>query len=655
MSKHLPPPKKKHTKQTKAKAAERADAEEKKILRRKMPETVFSVKAAVPVLAALAVFLLALMLKAEGLKGFASFAIPALLAGAAVLLRAVLSALRREIVEGDLLILAAVLGAFCLKEYAAGAAAMLLYRFTELAEAFLEGRSAAALKKLREGVPSKAGVETEDGIDVVSPELLQLGDIVVVMPGEVIPADGVITEGMTALDTSFLSGESEPRTAAEGAQVLSGSVNLSQMIKMRVLRPASESAAASLVELAEIAHTNRSGREKLIARFTAAFTPAAAIAGILIGLIPPLFNGQWLEWLRRGVLFLLMASPCGLIASVPAIYFGGIKAAARQGIFLKGTRFLEILAKTQTAVFEKTGVITERTYSIEEIFPRSGDGQALLTIAAKAEEGADHPIAQAIRAAAGNPESQEHIEVETIPCRGISAFSEGKHVYVGNAGLMMDHGVTCAVPRRKGTDIHVAVDNGYLGYFLFNNKVRDGAFDALESIRQRGVRTMVMLTGDLHSVARQIASSLSFDMVKTELDPDGKLTALEYLLAAKGDRASLIFVGDGRGDAKLFERADAGIVLGALEEPQAISEADVVIMGEDIRNVAALMRLAKQADVSGRLSVTVSLAARLGALILGLCGALSLTAAVEVEAVAAAYVLFNALRALWGFQLKPED
>ena len=349
-----------------------------------------------------------------------------------------------------------------------------------------------------------------------------------------------------------------------------------------------------------------------------------------------------------------MASPCGLIVSVPATYFGSIVQSARKGVFVKGTKFIETLSRAQTIVFEKTGVITERAYTITEVYPENGNEEELLRLATMAEGKSSNPIAKALRAECGEPE-EESMQVEEIPCRGISVFAGGKHICVGNAGLMMEHGIHCAVPRRKGIAIHVAADNQYMGYFLMTNKTRDGAFDALESMRHRGVRNMVMLTGDLHSVARQIASSLSFDMVKTELDPNGKLTAVEYLSAAKADRATLIFVGDGRNDEKLFERADAGVVLGAIEEPKAIEEADVIVMGEDIQTLAELMRMARQTDLSARLSIIVTLTIRLTGLLLGLFGLVPLMAAVLVEAAATVYSAVNALRAMRGFRFKPEE
>ena len=301
MAKHLPPPKNKHVKPTMTKVAEAADAAERMIQRRKMPETAFSMTAVLPVLAALAIFVLALLLKAQGLKGLVSFVLPAVVAGAAVLWRTVRSALGREFAEGDIMILIAVVGAFLLGEHAAGAAAMILYRFAELLEAFLVAHSRAAMDKLRQGLPKSASVETVDGVNVVPAEEVAVGQTIIVLPGETIPADGVITDGMTSLDTALLTGKAPFKTVAVGSEVMSGCVNQTQMIKIKVTRSAQESAAEKLLELAEISHTNRSSREKFMARFAAAFPLIAAGAGVLIGVIPPLFNHQWLEWLRPAV------------------------------------------------------------------------------------------------------------------------------------------------------------------------------------------------------------------------------------------------------------------------------------------------------------------------------------------------------------------
>ncbi len=644
MGNHLPPPKNKHVKPTKDRVAETADKVERMIRRKKLPNSEFSLRTVLPVLGALALYVLARLLKAEGMAGIASYLLPVLFAGVPVLLRAAWNALQRRFTEGDLLILIAVAGAFCLREYSAGAAAMLAYRFAELLEAFMAAHGSAALDKLKDRLPEKASVETEEGVEVVPTETVLPGDVLVVLPGEMLAADGEILEGVSSVDASFLTGESAPRDVAEGALLLSGCVNLSNMLRIKVLRPAEESAAARLVEIVELAHTNRSGRERFMSRFTNVFTPLAACVGVLVGMIPPLFDGQWLEWLHRAVLTLLIASPCGLIVSVPLTYFGSVVSAARQGIYVKGAKFMETLSKTQTMLFEKTGVITERNFTITEVFPTRGTEQELLNAANMAEASSEHPIAKALRGVCGKSEA-ELIQVEESPCRGISAFAGGRHICVGNAGMMMDHQISYAVPSRKGIDIHVAVDNEYLGYFLLSNKTREGAFDTIESIRQRGVKSMVMLTGDLRSSAKQIASSLSFDMVKTELNRDGKLAALEYLLAARGDRAALAFVGNGADDEELFARADAGIVLGAIEAEKAIDQADIVIMGENIESLAELMRLAKGADLSARLNIIVSLAVRLGCLALGLLGLLPMMPAILLQTAAAAACAIMALRA----------
>lgn len=651
MSKHLPAPKNKHVKPTMEKVAEAADAAERLARRRKMPETEFSLTAALPVLAAAAVFLLALRMKAGGAVGLASYLVPALLVGVPVLLRILSGALRGEFTEGDILIVLAAVGAFCLGEYPAAVAAVIFYRAAELLEAFLSARDSEALDKLRDRLPEKGGVETAEGLDVVPAEEIAVGDLLVVMPGEMVAADGVVEEGISSLDCSFLTGKSGALPVAPGSRVLSGSVNLTQMLKLRVQRTAQGSAAERLVTLVELAWRNRSGKERFMSRFTTAYTPVVACAALLIGLIPPLFNQMWAEQLRRALVFFILASPCGLVAFAPLTYFGGVISAARRGSFLKGSKFIETLSRTQIAVFEKTGVITEREYEITEAFPENGDEQELLDLAAKAETLSEHPIAKAFRAA-GGASASEIMEVETKPCRGVSAFADGKHLCVGNAGLMMEHQIRCAAPARKGIDIHVAADNEYMGYFLLNNKVREGAFDALESIRNRGVKNMVMLTGDLHAAARQVAASLSFDMVKAELDQAGKLAAVEYLLASKGDRASLIFVGDGVEDAELFRRSDAGIALGAMEAPQALDEADVIVMGEDIQSLAELMRLARQTDLSARLSILVSLSVRLGGLVLGALGVLPLMWAVLLEAGAAVWAGVGAFTAL---RPGPED
>lgn len=648
MARHLPQPKERHRKLPVLKlpfAAEAAEAVGRGIQNRRSSENEFSLRAAVPTLAAAAIFALALSLRPEGLWRLAAFLVPCLITAAPVLLRILDAALRRQLRERDTLVILSALGAFCLGEYPAGALAVILYRFGELMEAFAVREKKLRVLALRRRLPDKASIETEHGVRHIAPREIAEGNVMVVMPGESIPADGDVLDGTSELDASLLTGEKGPHPVGPGDRVFSGCVSRTGTLRVRAVAQAEDSAAAKLQELVEIAGSNRAGSEKFVSRVTGAISLCIAVLGVFMALIPPLFNGRWIDFLYRGVSLLILASPCGLLISVPLAYFGGILRAAESGVTIKGTKFIEALAKTQTMVFEKTGTITENRCAITEVFPRGVSEKELLNTAAMAESGSRHPIAAALRAAADEPQPpEETMQVEERPCRGVSAFAGGKYIYVGNASLMAEHGIQCAVPQRKGTAVHVAADNEYLGYFLVNNKVREGAFDALEAMRHRGVRTMVMLTGDIHSVTRPLASSLNFDMVKTELTKESKLTAVEYLMASKPERASLSFVGDGMKDGALFSRADVGVVLGALGQDEALDQADILIMDEDIGVLADTFALAQKTDRIGRLNIAVALSLRAAGVLLALLGLLPMLWAVLITAAATFFALFNTLR-----------
>lgn len=663
MAKHLPPRKRININAeniklpeiklpTVGKLAEATDTVWRGIQTRRTSDAVFSFNAIWPLLVAIAIYAAGLYTHPEGLTRLALFLAPCLIASVPAAFRILVAALRKNLRERDTLIVIAVIGAFCLGEYEAGALAAIFYRLGELLEGLAVYTGKDTLSKLKDRLPEKADVEEENGVSRVAPQQIAVGDMLSVMPDELIPVDGEVVEGISSVDTSFLTGSAAPLGVSAGMTVLSGCVNLGSSIRIRALRTADESAAAKLMETLEMASANRSEREKSVSRFTGATSLAVFILGLIVGILPPIFDGEWSEHLRRGLGLAVLALPTGMLVSMPLTYLGGILRCAYRGIFIKGTRFIESLAKTQTMVFEKTGTVTERRCVITEVFPRSVSEQELLNMAALAESHSEHPIAEALRTVCGREAEEEIIEVEEVECRGVSAFAAGKHVCVGNASFLNEHGVECDQPRRKGIPVHVAVDNVYWGYFLVNNPVKDNAFDSMEAIRHNGVKSTIMLTGDLHSVARPVASSLNFDMVKTELNKDGKLTAVEYLMAAKPERTTLAFVGDGDRDGELFKRVDAGVVLGALHTSRAIEDADVVIMDDDLSILADTLSIARRTEAMARLNVMVTLVLRGAGILLCLLGILPLMAVVLIEAGAMIFTLVNTLRVYVGIQIR---
>ena len=588
------------------------------------------------------------LLPLDGLVKGLLFLVPYLACGYNVLFGAARKIVKGEFLDEDFLMSVASIGAFVIGEYPEAVMVMLLYRVGSIFESYALGKSRKSIAELMDLRPDKANLITENGVKTVSPQSVSVGSLILVSPGERIPLDGEIVDGMSAVDTSSLTGESMPRTLTQGDTALSGCVNISSPLRIKATSSFAESTASRILDLVEGAYAKKSKQETFISRFSKIYTPAVVIAALLIAVVPTVFGGNWIDNLRSAIVFLVVSCPCALVISVPLSYFGGIGCASRNGILVKGSNYLEALSKAKTFVVDKTGTLTVGKFVVSDVYAVNVTEDELLSVASAAELYSNHPIARSIKQANTGAQIDEEsiMYVEEQPGHGVSAFVKGKQVYVGNAVFLHDHGINCTMPRRNGTAIHVAVDGEYWGHILLIDKLKEGAFDALEALRHMGVDNMVMLTGDVMSAARPLASSLNFDMVKAELLPGNKVSAVEYLLATKVDSSTLAFVGDGVNDAPVLARADVGIAMGAFGSDAAIEAADVVLMDDDIRKLPLAMTIAKNTVNIVYQNIAIALGVKFAILILALLGVAPIGLAVFGDVGVLIIVIVNALRTL---------
>lgn len=594
-----------------------------------------------------AVLLAALsFLPAEGWMECVAFLIPFVIAGFALLMDAIDKLIERKYFEAEQITLIAAIAVFAIGFYTEAVLLLILFRVVRLLETFVSERCSAALKALPEIKPDTANVETAEGVLSVEPDYVNVGDIIQVPAGERIPLDGIIVDGVTTVDTSAISGQARPWDVAVGYKVYSGCTNVTATIRVRVTKSFEQSTAARLVRMSEKAAQFSSSQENFIRKFISIYTPSMLALALVLAVVVPMFNAEWLEMLRRAAIVLICACPSAAVISVSLAYIKSIGAAAKLGIFVKGEDCIESMAMAETMVFDKTGTITEGRYVITDVFPVNMTERELLTAAASAEVFSRHPIAYALREAVGirSAKDMKVTQVEEIPGRGVSAIVGDALVYVGNTALLEEHGISCELPSRSGAAIHVAIDGKYCGHILVADRIRSGAFDALESLRVQGIKKMVLLTGDVLSVARPLASKLNFDMLRAELKPEDKLSALAYLMSNKGSKSSVAFVGDGYNDRTLMERVDVGIAMGALGSEAAFMSADVLVMDRDIRKLPKAIGISKLASHISLENIAAGICVNLAAAVLGAAGILSVTAAVIVCFAVSAAVLVNTLR-----------
>lgn len=571
-----------------------------------------------------------------------------LVAGGEVLWRAVKNILRGQVFDENFLMAVASLGAMLMGDATEAVAVMLFYQIGEWFQDRAVDKSRASIAHLLDIRPDHANHVLADGrVEVVPPQTLQAGDILLVKPGERVPLDGVIVEGHSTLNTSALTGESLPRDVGEGDTVLSGCVNQTGVIRLRATGGYEDSTVARILRLVEDSGERKARTERFITRFARWYTPAVCIAAALLAVIPPLFVGDWMEWVRRALTFLVISCPCALVISVPLTFFGGVGCASRRGVLIKGANYLELLAKTGVAVFDKTGTLTRGTFQVTAVHPNQVTEEELLELAALAESYSDHPISASLRAAWNRALDQERVtDVREIAGRGIHARVDGRMVYAGNERLMADVGVPSRRCHHAGTIVHVAADGAYMGHIVIADQVKQGAAQAVAELKALGVQRTVMLTGDQESVAQSVGKTLGVDEIHAELLPADKVAQVERLTEQKPAGTTLAFVGDGINDAPVLRRADLGIAMGGVGSDAAIEAADIVIMDDDPAKLPYAIRIARRTMGIAKQNIVFALGIKGVILALGACGLANMWLAVFADVGVSFLAILNAMRAM---------
>ncbi len=575
-----------------------------------------------------------------------------LIVGGDVLWRAVRNICHGQVFDENFLMCLATIGAFAVGEYLEGVAVMMFYQVGEMFQDYAVDKSRKSIADLMDIRPDYANVQRDGAVIRVDPYDVDLGETIVVRPGERVPLDGVVIEGHSMLDTSALTGESAPREIAPGQEVLSGCINTSGLLTVQVGKLFEESTVSKILDMVENASSKKAHAENFITKFAKYYTPVVVISAALLAVIPPMILGisdgaVWMDWITRALTFLVISCPCALVISVPLGFFGGIGAASRAGVLVKGSNYLEAMAKTEIAVFDKTGTLTKGTFAVTSIHAQGITDQALLELAAYAESNSTHPISLSLQKAYGKPLEEGHVhEVEEIAGHGVKAVVDGRTVFAGNAKLMRQQQVECSEGETVGTVVHVAVDGEYAGYLVISDEVKPDSATALQTLKQCGVRKTVMLTGDNRHTAKAVAKQLGLDEVCAELLPIDKVEKVEGLLGEKSSQGKLVFVGDGINDAPVLARADVGVAMGALGSDAAIEAADVVIMTDEPSKLSTVMRIAKKTLAIVRENIVFALAIKAAVLVLGACGLANMWLAVFADVGVAVLAILNSIRAL---------
>ena len=574
------------------------------------------------------------------------FLVPYLVLGFEIIGDAIVKLLHGEFFDEYFLMTVASIGALCIGEYPEAVAVMLFFRIGECFEDYAVGRSRRSIAELMDIRPDYACVEVGGVLQKFDPNTIPVGTIITVTPGERIPLDGLIMDGESSVDTSALTGESMPRTVKKGQQVVSGCVNLSGVLRIRVSSTYKESTVSKMLELVEHSANSKSRREALVTRFAKVYTPVVVVLAVLLAVIPSLVDGNWLEWIRRALIFLVISCPCALVISVPLSFFGGIGCASKHGILIKGSTYLEALADTSTVVMDKTGTVTEGSFSVTGVEPIGISGADLITLAAAAECYSNHPIALSLRKACKSlPDSSLVTNVRELAGRGIEANVCGRRVLVGNAALMVSNGITPKTPTEHATIVHVAADGIYGGYIVIDDRIKDGAKQAVSDLYRLGVESTVMLTGDGKRTAQAVATALGVNNVYSELLPSDKVIAVEELLRQK-HAGTLLFVGDGINDAPVLARSDVGVAMGALGSDAAVEAADVVLMDDDIRKLPLAIEISQHTVDIAKQNIVFSLIVKFAIMLLGALGIAGMWLAVFADVGVLVLAVLNATRTL---------
>ena len=583
-----------------------------------------------------------------GLVRLGLYLVPYAVIGWDILAKAVRNILHGQVFDENFLMAVATLAAFGIGEYPEAVAVMLLYQIGELFQSYAVGKSRKSISDLMDIAPEFANLETEDGLEQADPEDVAVGSIIVIKPGERVPLDGTVLSGESLLDTAALTGESVPRRASAGDDVISGCVNGSGTLRVQTTKVYEDSTVSRILELVENASSKKARVETFITRFARIYTPVVTILAVLLALAPPLVLHQsWSQWIRTACIFLVVSCPCALVISVPLGFFGGIGACSKLGVLVKGSNYLEFLSSLRTLVLDKTGTVTKGEFKVARILPQETDEQTLLELAAHGEAYSTHPIAQSIREAYGRqPELSRLGQTQELSGRGIETTLDGRQLLLGNATLMQERSIPCPALESMGTVVYCAMDGRYLGAIEIADSLKPGAAEALAAVKAQGVEQTVMLTGDRREAAELVGARLGIDQVHAELLPGDKVAHVERLLAETGERGKLAFVGDGLNDAPVLSRADVGIAMGSLGSDAAIEAADVVIMDDDIGKIASTIAISKKTMRIVRQNIVFALAVKLLIMVLGVVGLANMWLAVFGDVGVSIIAILNSMRTL---------
>ena len=607
------------------------------------------------IIIAFALIVVLSLLPVDGYLEFALYMIPYLVIGYDILKKAFKGICNKQVFDENFLMAVATIGAILLRDYKEGTAVMLFYQIGELFQSYAVGKSRRNISELMDIRPDYANIEKDGKLEKVDPDEVEIGSVIVVQPGEKVPIDGVILEGTTTLNTSALTGESLPRNAKPGDEIISGCINMTGVLKIRTTKEFGESTVSKILELVENSSSRKSKSENFISKFARYYTPAVCYGALALAILPPLVSmgilhtaPQWGQWIYRALTFLVISCPCALVISIPLSFFAGIGGASNAGVLVKGSNYLETLAQTKYVVFDKTGTLTKGVFEVAGVHHNTMEQSKILEYAALAESFSSHPISRSLKTAYGKEINQNRVtDVEEISGNGVTAKVDGTPVAVGNARLMERIYVKPIECHHAGTVIHVAIDGAYAGHILISDVPKPTSKDAIADLKQNGIKENVMLTGDIDRVAQQVAKELGVDRVYSELLPADKVSRVEELLAGKNEKEKLAFVGDGINDAPVLSRADIGIAMGALGSDAAIEAADVVLMDDDPMKIVKAIRIAKKCMRIVYENIYFAIGIKVICLILGALGIANMWVAIFADVGVMVLAVLNAIRTLF--------
>ena len=594
-------------------------------------------------------------LPVEGYLEFALYMIPYVVIGYDIIKKAFKGIRNKQVFDENFLMAVATIGAILLKDYKEGTAVMLFYQIGELFQSYAVGKSRRNISELMDIRPDYANIEQDGKLEQVDPDEVEIGTVIIVQPGEKVPIDGVVVEGTSTLNTSALTGESVPREAKTGDEIISGCINMTGVLKIRTTKEFGESTVSKVLELVEESTSRKSRSENFISKFAKYYTPAVCYSALALAVLPPLVRmlvmgaaPQWNDWIYRALTFLVISCPCALVISIPLSFFAGIGGASHEGILVKGSNYLEALSQTRYVVFDKTGTLTQGIFEVVGVHHNQMEREQLLEYAALAESASSHPISKSIQKAYGKELDRSRVsEIEEIGGNGITAKVDGRSVAAGNAKLMDRLGIQYKTCHKVGTIIHLAIDGEYAGHIVISDVEKPTSKEAIAKLKQAGIQKTIMLTGDAKQVADQVAADLGIDEVHSELLPGDKVDQVERLLSEKPAKAKLAFVGDGINDAPVLGRADIGIAMGAMGSDAAIEAADVVLMDDDPLKIVKAIRISKKCLGIVYQNIVFALAVKGVCLILGALGIANMWLAIFADVGVMVLAILNAMRTLF--------